>query len=217
MPYALNFYKDQVSSEGATTDALPAVHRLIYVRHGSAIINGQVMTSDHGAYFGDPVAIRSNGEWSELWRWDLVLPSTAPLLHRGSGVLSSLRMSQIISALEMAEGSQWLFRLDQIASAPGRVSNPHLPWPGIRCLVEGTFNIHQSTETVREIMPGDPWWERGSETVIAWSPAQMGAVVVRAMIGPPTMEGQPTGKWLTLGTPQARGNWQLYADRVVTV
>ncbi|HLI20715.1 MAG TPA: hypothetical protein VKV32_06340 [Stellaceae bacterium] len=110
-----------------------------------------------------------------------------------------------------------MLRLDRIESAPGRVSNPHKPWPGIRCLIEGTFNIHQGIETVRDIMPGDPWFERGSETVIAWAPGQMGALAIRAMIGPPAMQGKPTGKWLTLDTPEARGNWKLYADRVVTV
>lgn len=217
MPYALNFYKDQVGADGATTEALPAAHRLVYVRYGSVLVNGRVMTRDQGAYLADAIALRSNGEWSEVWRWDLVSPSVAPLLHKGAAVFSSLRMSQIVSAIEMEAGSQWLFRLDQIVSDPGRVSNPHRPWPGIRCLVEGAFNIHQSTETVREILPGDPWWERGSEAVIAWSPAQIGAVAIRAMIGPPAMQGQPTGKWLTLSTPHTKGNWKLYADQVVTV
>jgi hypothetical protein len=161
--------------------------------------------------------LRSNGEWAEIWRWDLAKPSIAPQLLKGAGVLSSLWMSQIISAIEMDEGSEWLLRLDQIVSAPGRVSNPHRPWPGIRCLLEGTFNIHQGNETRHDIMPGDPWWERGSDTVIAWSAEQMSAVAIRAMIGPPAMAGQPTGKWLTLSTPQARGNWKLYAEHVVTV
>jgi hypothetical protein len=217
MPYAMNFYRDQVGSDGASNTALPATHRAIYVRHGSAVINGRKMGRDEAAYFDAPVTLQGAGEWCELWRWDLALPNTAPLLHQGAGVLSNLRMSRVIASLPMSEGSRWLFRLDQVASTAGRVSDPHQPRPGIRCLMEGTFNINQNSESARDIMPGDAWWENGSEPVVAWGSQQMATVFMRAMVAPPEQEGKPTGSWLKLGTAQAPGNWKLFVDRVVSV
>lgn len=217
MPYALNFYRDQIGAEGASAAALPAAYRFIYVRHGAAIINGQTLSRGEAGYFDAAVTLQGAGEWSELWRWDLTQPNAAPLLLQGAEVLSSLRMSRVIASLDMAEGSEWLFRLDQVASLAGRVSNPHKPAPGIRCLLEGTFNIDQRSESARDIMPGDPWWENGVDTVIAWGSHQMDAVAMRAMIMAPDMKGKPTGKWLTPSTPQARGNWKLFEDRIIIV
>jgi hypothetical protein len=117
----------------------------------------------------------------------------------------------------MPEGTQWLFRLDQIISAAGRIADRHQhPGPGIRCLLEGTFNVQQDAESIRDAMPGDAWWETGSDTVIAWASPQMAARFLRGMVLPVEWEGNVTGTWLSGQTP-ARGNWKFYLDRVITV
>jgi hypothetical protein len=217
MPFALNFYHDQVGANGATTQALPAAHRLVYVRHGSVCINGQAVEPDAALYCGGPVALQSAGGWSELWRWELARVNARPLLHEGAEVLSSLRMSRVIAGLAMAEGSHWLLRLDRITSAAGRVADRHQhPGPGIRCLLEGSFNVQQDAESVRDLKPGDAWWETGSGTVVAWSSTQMGARFLRGMVLPPEWEGKVTGMWLS-GIAPPPGNWKLYVDRVIAV
>src|SRR5262245_23603283 len=120
--------------------------------------------------------------------------NAAPLLHEGAGVLSALRMTRVISTLAMPEGTRWLFRLDQITSAAGRIADRHQhPGPGIRCLVEGTFNVQQAAESARDLAPGDAWWETGSDTVVAWGSRQMAARFVRGMVLPPECEGKATG------------------------
>jgi len=217
MPLALNFYHDQIAASGSTASALAAAHRLVYVRHGRVVINGQSMSVDEAVYCDEPVTLKSAGDWSQVWRWELALPNAAPLLHQGEGVLSSLRMSRVITSLAMLEGTRWLFRLDQITSAAGRIADRHQhPGPGIRCLLEGTFNVQQAIESARDLNPGDAWWETGSDTVIAWGSQQMAAKFLRGMVLPAEWEGKVTGTWLSGQTPP-RGNWKLYVDRVVAV
>jgi hypothetical protein len=216
MPYALNFYHDQIAADGSTATPLPAAHRLLYVRHGSAVINGKTVSADEALYCDEPLAFRSAGAWSEVWRWELAQPNAAPLLQQGNGVLSQLRMSRVITSLALSEGTRWLFRLDRIVSGAGRIADRHQhPGPGIRCLLEGTFNVQQDAESARDLRPGDAWWETGSDTVIAWSSPQMAAKFLRGMVLPVEWEGKPTGHWLSGRLPP--GNWKLYLDRVIAL
>ena len=220
MPYALNFYHDQVAAAGAVPSTLAAAPRLLYVRHGSVSINGQAMKADTSTYWDGPVEMASTSEWAQVWRWDLVAPNAAPMLHDGAGHLSSRRLSRIISTLAMPAGSRWLFRLDQINAPAGRVADRHQhPGPGIRCLLEGTFNVQQDAESARDLLPGDAWWETGTDTVIAWGSRQMATRFMRGMVLPTECAGNPTGTWLSgeVAGASARGNWKLHIDRTVTV
>ncbi len=217
MPFSLNFYHDQIGAEGATTSPLPSAHRLLYLRHGRAVINDRLMAADEASYCHGPVALKSAGAWSEVWRWELAAPNVPPQLHDGAGVLSRLKMSRVITTLPMLEGTRWLFRLDQITSAAGRIADRHQhPGPGIRCLLEGTFNVQQAAESARDLGPGDAWWETGSDTVIAWGSRQMAAKFLRGMVLPMEWEGKVTGTWLSGYLPPP-GNWKLHLDRVITV
>ena len=218
MAFSLNLYHDQVGVGGASVAPLAAARRLLYVRHGNKIeINGAIISADAATYCDGPVAMKSAGEWAQVWRWELMPPNAAPALLEGVGVLSILRMSRVIAGLAMAEGTRWLFRLDQITSAAGRVADRHQhPGPGIRCLLEGTFNVQQDAESPRDLAPGDPWWEPGSDTVVAWSSRQMAARFLRGMVLPVEWEGKVTGTWLSGNTPRP-GNWKLYLDRIITV
>jgi hypothetical protein len=203
MPFSLSLYHDQVGESGASASPLAAAHRLLYVRHGRAEINDQLLSADAAIYCDSTVTLKSAGEWSEIWRWELAPPNAAPLLHDGEGVLSVLRMSRVITSVAMPEGTQWLFRLDQITTAAG-------------CLLEGTFNVQQDAESHRNLAPGEAWWETGSDTVVAWSSRQIAARFLRGMVLPVEWEGKVTGTWLSGHTPP-RGNWKLYLDRVITL
>jgi hypothetical protein len=217
MPFSLNLYHDQIGAAGSTASALVPAHRLLYVRHGRVTINGQSMEAGEATYCDGPLALKSAGEWSQVWRWELAAPNVPPRLHEGEGVFSSLRMSRVITSLAMPEGSRWLFRLDQIISAAGRVADRHQhPGPGIRCLLEGTFNVQQNIESARDLAPGDAWWETGSDTVIAWASPQMSARFLRGMVLPVEWEGKVTGTWLS-GNTTRPGNWKLYVDHIIVV
>jgi hypothetical protein len=217
MPFSLNLYHDQIGAGGATAPPLAPAHRLLYVRHGRVEINGQITSAGEAIYCDGALAFKSVGEWSQIWRWELALPNAAPHLQEGEGVLSSLRMSRVIGSLAMPECSRWLLRLDQITSGAGRIADRHQhPGPGIRCLLEGTFNVQQDAESHRDLLPGDAWWETGSDTVIAWSSKQMAARFLRGMVLPVEWQGKVTGTWLSGHTPPP-GNWKLYVDRVIVI
>jgi hypothetical protein len=154
---------------------------------------------------------------ARFWRWELAPLNAAPRLHDGVGVLSRLKMSRVIATLPMLDGTRWLFRLDQITSAAGRVADRHQhPGPGIRCLLEGAFNVQQAAESVRDLGPGDAWWETGSDTVIAWGSRQMAAKFLRGMVLPVEWEGKVTGTWLSGHVPPP-GNWKLHLVRVIAM
>jgi hypothetical protein len=216
MPFSLNLYHDQVIAGGASSSPLPTAHRMLYVRHGRAVINGQTMNADEAIYCDGPVNVQASADWSQIWRWELALPNAAPLLIEGSGVLSGLRMAHVITGLSLVDGSRWLFRLDQITSAAGRIADRHQhPGPGIRCLVEGTFNAEQAGHSARGLYPGDCWWETGPETVVAWGSTQMHAKFLRGMILPTEWEGKVTGTWLD--APRRSSNWRLLVDKIITM
>jgi hypothetical protein len=215
LPFALNFYHDQATADGATSQALPTAHRMIYVRHGSVVVNGATLNADEAIYCDGPVTLRAaSADWSQVWRWELALPNAVPALLEGAGVLSCLRMSHAITGLGLVEGSRWLFRLDQIASAAGRIADRHQhPGPGIRCLLEGTFNAEQAGHAARNLYPGDAWWETGPDTVVAWGSRQMHARFLRGMVLPVEWEGKVTGTWLD--SPGRRSNWRLLVDKII--
>jgi hypothetical protein len=219
MSFALNLFHDQVVAGGGSQVPLPAAHRLLYVRYGRAIIGGQAMEADTAIYCDGPVTLQSSGGWSQVWRWEIAAPNATPPLHEGSGVLSSLRMSRIVTSLAMTDASRWLFRLDQITSPANRVADRHQhPGPGIRCLLEGTFNVQQDAESGRDFAPGDAWWETGSDTVIAWGSRQMHARFLRGMILPVEWEGKVTGTWLSGDQAKSPpGTWRLLVDKVIVV
>ena len=155
MPFALNFYHDQIAADGAAS-ALAAERRLLYVRHGRVTLNGEALKAGESRFCDGALEMRSAGEWSQIWRWDLAPPNAGAALLTGSGVLSSLRMSRIVSTLAVNPGTRWVFRLDEINTPAGRVADRHQhPGPGIRCLLEGTFNVQQAAESARDLMPGD--------------------------------------------------------------
>jgi hypothetical protein len=218
MPYALNLYHDQIADGGASSEPLSAARRMLYVRHGCAVINGKPMNADEAVYCDTAVTMQSAGDWSQVWRWELAQPNAESAMLAGAGVLSSLRMSRVIAHLPLLEGSRWLFRLDQITSSAGRIADRHQhPGPGIRCLLEGTFNV-QSVEAERDLMPGDPWYETGPDTVVAWGSKQMAAKFLRGMILPVEWEGKVTGTWLSGEVAKPKpGNWRLLVDKIIAV
>jgi len=217
MPYSMIFYQDQLVAGGRTDAPLPAAHRLLYVRHGDVVANGRPLAADASAYFDGVLELAAGARWSEVWRFEIAQPNADPVRLAGAGVLSALRLARVVTTLELIAGGQWLFRLDRITSAPGRVTPRHQHHgPGIRVLYQGTFNVQDASHVVSDRVPGEPWWESGAETVVAWHSRQMPAVFVRAMILPVALEGVISNVWKSDGPPP-KADWTLFEDRVITL
>ena len=92
------------------------------------------------------------------------------------------------------------------------------PGPGIRCLLEGTFNVEQAAEfrarsQSRRPVVGDRIGHR-----VTWGWRQMAARFLRGMVLPTEWEGKDfTGTWLADKGSPPPGNWKLYVDRVIMV
>ncbi len=50
-------------------------------------------------------------------------PNQLPVLMEGNGLLTTIRISRVITSLEMPGGSEWLFRLNRITARPGRIAD----------------------------------------------------------------------------------------------
>ena len=151
---------------GESSSPLPAAHRLIYIRYGSVIANGATLTQDQFAYHDDPLSLQGEAEMSEIWRWELSAPNETPQLLSGTDTLSLPKLTHVITTLEAEPGTNWLFRLDSVTSAAGRITPRHRHrGPGIRCLYQGNFNVQSDRirrERSRQAMPGGkpvrkPW------------------------------------------------------------
>ena len=216
MPASIHFYQDQIHAEASGT--LSPCPRILYCRYGEVRVNGEVLTAQNAVAVSGEAQIIGVADWSQLFRWECDLPNAEPTLLTGDGTLSLHRMSRVIGMLDMAPGTEWLFRLDQITAPAGRVTDPHKhPGPGIRCMVEGTFNVNQDVESFRAINPGDPWWECGEQPVIAWGSKTMHARFLRGMVMPPEVMGQSDTIKNKAGAPnKKRGQHRLLVDHIFT-
>ena len=69
----------------------------------------------------------------------------------------------------------------------------------------------------RDLAPGDPWYETGPDTVVAWGARTMPARFLRGMVLPVEWEGKVTGTWLSGEVPGRRSNWRLLVDKIIAV
>ena len=173
-------------------------------------------------YCDGPVAASSIHEWTELWSWELTPIGIDRIEFTGSGIHSKVRMARVITTPDLLEGTRWVFRLDQIEAPAGKVTDQHRhPGPGIRCLIEGTFNVHQAAESRRDLLPGEPWWENGTDAVIAWGSPQIATRFVRGLIIPAEWEtkrtGTPVNDQPRSDTSGARGKWDLFVNQVIEI
>jgi hypothetical protein len=95
---------------------------MVFVRHGSVVINGRKLSAQDSVYFAGPMQMQSADEWSQVWRWEIGQPNAPPGLLQGMGVLSNLRLARVVTTLELVAGHDWLFRLDRVNSAAGRAT-----------------------------------------------------------------------------------------------
>lgn len=218
MTNSLYFYQDQILKDSKSAP-LPPSPRMLLVRHGAVSVNGKRLAEMEAVYAGGETVIAGEADWSMIWRWELEPTGSAPYLLGGDEIYSIQRLAREITSLDMASGSKWLFRLDRIKMAAGRVTDPHVhPGPGIRCLLEGTFSAEQKSETVTQRLPGDPWWEVGPDEVIARAAPTMRTRFMRGMILPAQFsDGTETAKWLDTKNPPPSDNWTLFVDQVITV
>jgi quercetin dioxygenase-like cupin family protein len=125
----------------------------------------------------------------------------APASVSGRALVWELRDVAADDALLSAEveldpSTEWLMRCDRVDFAPGGIAYRHThPGPGIRCLLFGSITI-DSLGDVHAYGPGEPWFERGPDPVLATTAADEPSAFVRVMLVPSQLAGQRTIRYV---------------------
>jgi hypothetical protein len=100
------------------------------------------------------------------------------------------------AAVDLDAGSDWLMRLDRVDFEPGGIAYRHThPGPGIRYLLFGAITI-DSLGAQHTYGPGEPWFERGPDPVLATTAADEPSAFVRVLLLPVQFAGQRTIRYV---------------------
>jgi quercetin dioxygenase-like cupin family protein len=98
--------------------------------------------------------------------------------------------------VELDPGVEWLMRCDRVDFQPGGIAYRHVhPGPGIRCLLKGRITIDSEGEE-HTYGPGEPWFERGPDPVLATTAPDEESAFVRVLLLPVEYEGQRTIRYV---------------------
>ena len=94
--------------------------------------------------------------------------------------------------VDLDPSTEWLMRRDQVEFGPGGIAYRHThPGPGIRYLMYGSITIDSLGEQHTH-GPGEPWFERGPDPVLATTAADEPSAFVRVMLLPVEYAGKRT-------------------------
>jgi quercetin dioxygenase-like cupin family protein len=98
--------------------------------------------------------------------------------------------------VELDPSTQWLMRCDRVDFQPGGIAYRHThPGPGIRYLLFGSITIDSEGEQ-HTYGPGEPWFERGPDPVLATTSPDEPSAFVRVMVLPAEWAGKRTIKYV---------------------
>jgi len=98
--------------------------------------------------------------------------------------------------VDLDPATVWLMRHDRVDFQPGGIAHRHVhPGPGIRCLLLGEITIDSEGETTT-YGPGEPWFERGPDPVLATTSSTEPSAFVRVLVLPAEYAGQRTIRYV---------------------
>jgi quercetin dioxygenase-like cupin family protein len=96
------------------------------------------------------------------------------------------------AAVDLDPATDWIMRCDRIDFVPGGIAYRHThPGPGIRCLLFGRITI-DSEGAEHTYGPGEPWFERGPDPVLANTHPDEPSAFARVMLLPAGWAGKRT-------------------------
>jgi quercetin dioxygenase-like cupin family protein len=96
------------------------------------------------------------------------------------------------AAVDLDPATGWIMRCDRIDFDPGGVAHRHThPGPGIRCLLFGRITI-DSEGAEHTYGPGEPWFERGPDPVLATTHPDEPSAFARVLLLPAEWAGKRT-------------------------
>lgn len=195
--HVLRLFTDRLEPR-ARIEPLPACNRVVYVAGGMATLvaagAAATLAANSGWFNAGAVEIAAGAEGAVLLRYELVpQPQPEDGLALGEGVESRLTLDAVI-ALDDADG--YLMRCDKVELPPGGVAYTHThQGGGMRCLLEGEFNVKVHDET-KTIAPFEAWFEAGPDPVLAWAPDDKPGTFSRVMILPCRLKGKSSIRYV---------------------
>ena len=196
--HVLRLITDRLAPKAALDRPLPAANRVIYVADGMAtlITSGATATlaANSGWFHAGEIDVAAGADGAALLRYEL-----HPLLQpddgiaTGEGVESQVTLDAV---LDLDDADDYLMRCDKVELPPGGIAYTHThQGAGIRCLLEGAFNVTVDDRT-KVIAPYEAWFEAGPDPVHAWAPDDKPGHFSRVMILPRRLRGQSSIRYV---------------------
>jgi hypothetical protein len=114
VPAIMRLYEDVLSNDGALRLALPALPRMIFIVHGSAMIEGRAL-SDGEAWHGEgAVTLRPGSGGVTCWRFELAPADAADGSAAAGAVISRQKLKASVETLPAGDlllrATAWRFR-----------------------------------------------------------------------------------------------------------
>jgi hypothetical protein len=197
MAHVLRLFTDTLAPRAVESRPLPPCPRAVYVAEGMATVaSGGVagtLSANSGWFSAGDLTVRAGGAGAKLLRYELVrTPEADHGLALGEGVATDLTLEAELAL----DGGPYLMRLDKVELPPGGMAFRHVhQGGGIRCLLLGGFSVETEGRT-KTIGPGEAWFERGPDPVLAWAPKDQPAAFARVMILPRALIGKSSIRYL---------------------
>jgi len=145
------------------------------------------LAANSGWFSAGEVQVTAGAAGAEILRYDL----------SAAGQGGDVAAAPILEAqLELEPGDDYLMRCDRVDLPPGGIAYTHThQGPGIRCLLNGGFNVRVHGQTTA-IGAGGAWFEAGPDAVLAWAPDDAPGEFSRVMILPRTLQGQSSLRYV---------------------
>jgi hypothetical protein len=103
------------------------------------------------------------------------------------------------ATVDLDPSTEWLMRCDRVDFDPGGIAYRHThPGPGIRCLLFGEITI-DAEGAQHTYGPGEPWFERGPDPVLATTSPAAPSAFARVLLLPVEYAGQRTIRYVDPG------------------
>lgn len=181
--HVLRLAIDRMAPGAAAAFGPPALARACYVAEGGVTLRADGLAGAFGpdsAWFGgDGAAVEAGANGATVLRYELWRAQAAPA---GDAALTA--------GLELDDAGGYLLRCDKVELPPGGIAHTHThQGGGIRCLLEGGFNVRTEGRT-RTFGAFEAWFESGPEPVYAWAPDDKPSRFSRVMILPGRLKGK---------------------------
>ena len=210
--HEIHFFRDQLT-QGQDLELSAGCNRALYLRSGSL----RLSSADHA------VALAANDAWhsraackliagpagAEIYRWELRQASESAM--PGQATLSA--------PLVLDSAGHYLLRCDRVDFPPGGIAYTHTHrGPGIRCLLAGSLKVEVNGST-HDIKPGEPWFEAGSDPVLAIASASIATSFARVMILPAELAGKSSIRYVLPEDQDKpkRQTYQMFIDEDISL